>query len=150
MARLVITDHQEHTHIFEISEPVVTIGRADLNDIALDHPSVSRYHSRITVLPGEGTFLADLNSLNGTFVNGRPADNHRLADKDRIAVGIYELVYERPAELTLEIETGSQVDLSEVASAGPLASAPEKAKGDQFERAVKRLPQEVAARLREL
>jgi adenylate cyclase len=150
MPRLVITDHQEHTQIFEISEPVVTLGRADSNDIVLDHPSVSRQHARITIFPEGAVLLADLNSLNGTFVNGRQIKDHQLADRDRVNIGVYELVYERPAELTLEVETGSHVDLAELVSETPLAAAPQEAKGGEVERMVRKLPQAVAERLREL
>ncbi len=72
MARLVITDPEGQTQIFEQSQPSVSIGRAETNDLVLNHPSVSRHHARISLLPGDTTLLVDLGSMNGTMVNGVP------------------------------------------------------------------------------
>src|SRR5690349_3449801 len=115
MARLVITDRQHHAQIFETAASVVTIGRVPSNDVVLDHPSVSRYHARVTVLAQQGPLLTDLQSLNGTFVNGRRIDTYQLAHSDRIEIGIYELSYQDPAEPKLEVEAGSRIDLAQLA-----------------------------------
>ena len=106
MARLVITDPNGQTQIFEITTPTVNIGRAESNDLVLNHPSVSRHHSRLTVLPGENTLLTDLGSLNGTSVNGQQIPEHRLKDHDRIVIGMYEMRYELAMERPLHVETG--------------------------------------------
>jgi adenylate cyclase len=107
MARLLITDPNRETQIFEISNPTVNIGRAGSNDLVLDHPSVSRHHARVSVLPGGTTLVHDLGSLNGVFVNGQPIREHRLADLDRINIGMYELKYEVAAAQPVHIEAGS-------------------------------------------
>ena len=52
MARLVINDPENRNQIFEITGSTVNIGRAEMNDLVLNHPSVSRHHARLTVLPG--------------------------------------------------------------------------------------------------
>lgn len=108
MGRFVITDPQDQTQIFEISTPTVNIGRADSNDLVLNHPSVSRHHARLTVLPGDTTLLNDLGSLNGIFVNGQQIQEHRLGNEDRVNIGMYELKYEAAAEEPLHIEAGSR------------------------------------------
>lgn len=108
MARLVITDPKAQTQIFEISNTTVNIGRAESNDLVLGHPSVSRHHARLTMLPGDTTLLIDLGSLNGTFVNGQPIQEHRLSDQDRAYIGIFELRYEAATEQPLHVEVGSQ------------------------------------------
>lgn len=65
----------------------ITIGRLPENDIVFDHKSVSRNHARITETD-DGTYLIeDLNSKNGTYVNGRKVKGTTtLSPKDRVVV----------------------------------------------------------------
>jgi adenylate cyclase len=107
MPRFVITDPANQNQIFEITGSAVNIGRADSNDLVLPHPSVSRHHARVNLLPGDTTLLIDLGSLNGTFVNGQPTQEHRLADQDRINIGMYELKYEAAVAQDLHVEAGA-------------------------------------------
>lgn len=108
MARFVITDATGQTQIFEIGDSTVNIGRADSNNLVLNHPSVSRHHARLTVLPGDTTLIIDLGSLNGIYVNGQQVHEHPLKDEDRINIGMYELKYEVAAEQPLHIEAGAK------------------------------------------
>jgi predicted component of type VI protein secretion system len=55
---------------FELSKPVVTIGREAGSDIVLEDPQVSRHHARLTQ-QGAGYVVEDLGSTNGSFINGR-------------------------------------------------------------------------------
>lgn len=57
------------TRSLQLQEDVITIGRDASNTITINHPMVSRFHARITGSPA-GYFLQDLNSVNGTYVNG--------------------------------------------------------------------------------
>jgi adenylate cyclase len=125
MARFVITDPSDRTQIFEISSPTISVGRAESNDLILRHPSVSRHHARITELPGDITLLNDLGSLNGTFVNGAPIQEHRLSDQDRVGVGMYELKYEtgRSHDLHIEAAGGSVTDVDGLVGAEDLSTA---------------------------
>jgi adenylate cyclase len=107
MARFVITDPSARTQIFEITSPTISVGRADTNDLVLRHPSVSRHHVRITVLPGDITLLNDLGSMNGTFVNNQQIQEHGLKDQDRVAIGMYELKYETTRAGALHVQAGS-------------------------------------------
>src|SRR5690348_5083020 len=109
MARFVITDPQERTQIFEISTPILSIGRADSNDLVLHDSSESRHHARVSVTGIDTALLVDLGSLNGTFVNGHQVEEHPLADQDQISIGAFELRYELPAEPPLQVEAGSQM-----------------------------------------
>jgi len=113
MARFVITDPSGGTQIFEISTPTVTVGRVETNDLVLRHGSVSRHHARLTTLPGDIALLNDLGSLNGTFVNGRQIQEHRLSDQDRVGVGMFELRYEaaRSHDLHIEPAAGTVTDM---------------------------------------
>ena len=77
---------------------VRTIGRAAGADFIVDAALVSRVHCRLTALPDGGLELRDLDSTNGTFVNGERVETARLASGDRIQVGRVELVSLRDAE----------------------------------------------------
>ena len=67
---------------------VTLIGRAPMNDIVVDMPGVSRMHANIRG-DSPGYWLQDLDSSQGTFVNGNriEGEGQRLRDKDRIQLG---------------------------------------------------------------
>lgn len=69
-----------------------TLGRAAGADFIVDAALVSRVHCRLTVLPGGELELKDLDSTNGTYVNGQRVETARLAPGDRMQVGRLELV----------------------------------------------------------
>ena len=64
----------------------VSLGRVSENRIPINDLSVSRRHC-VIVRQGEAYLLRDLDSHNGTFVNGVPVEEHYLEDGDRIDVG---------------------------------------------------------------
>jgi hypothetical protein len=69
---------------------LTTLGRDDSADIVVDDPGVSRRHSEIRVTndgPHLVTSIRDLNSTNGTFVNGDRITSSRLEDGDRVTIG---------------------------------------------------------------
>ena len=77
-----------------IDGPVLQIGRAPGCDIVLDDRNVSRRHAEIR-RRGPVVVLVDLDSTNGTIVNGRRVREHPLADGDRITLGNSRLTFER-------------------------------------------------------
>jgi hypothetical protein len=71
---------------WELTQPMVSIGRWEDNDVVVDDRWVSRYHAQIHC-QGEHYVIEDLQSKNGTFVNGRRiAEPTVLADGDEIQV----------------------------------------------------------------
>ncbi len=78
--------------VFELGEAELSIGRDSTNLVRLADSLLSRRHCRIA-RADEHFFLTDLESLNGTFVNGRPVREHVLADGDQIAVGESRFVF---------------------------------------------------------
>jgi pSer/pThr/pTyr-binding forkhead associated (FHA) protein len=70
---------------------IKTIGRAPRADFILDAPLVSRLHCRLTAGATE-LEVVDLDSTNGTFVNGSRVPSARLKSGDRLGVGRVELV----------------------------------------------------------
>lgn len=72
-----------------------TVGRATGADFIVDAALVSRVHCRLTALPDGQLEVRDLESTNGTFVNGERIDQAHLTDGDRLQVGRLELVVSR-------------------------------------------------------
>jgi pSer/pThr/pTyr-binding forkhead associated (FHA) protein len=77
---------------------VRTVGRAVGADFIVDAALVSRVHCRLTAFPDGGLELHDMDSTNGTFVNGRRIETARLASGDRVQIGRIELVALRDAD----------------------------------------------------
>ena len=82
---------------YEIDKTEVIIGRTDENDIALDHRSVSRHHSRI-VVDGSRYTVFDNGSANGTFVNDEEYASVELKSGDVIELGHVKLRFVPPGE----------------------------------------------------
>ena len=93
MRKLNVSSPSGGTTSYELAEPVITIGRAPDNLIQLDEPSVSSRHAQISVT-GETYELRDLNSTNGTRVNGESTTSVTLQIGDRIKFGKLEACFE--------------------------------------------------------
>jgi pSer/pThr/pTyr-binding forkhead associated (FHA) protein len=77
---------------FTIEDDRVSIGRSPDAGVFLDDVTVSRNHA-LLVRRRDGLYIDDLGSLNGTYVNRRRIESHRLEDGDEIQVGKYKLSY---------------------------------------------------------
>lgn len=77
---------------FALDKEVMTIGRKEGNDVRIDNLAVSGHHAKLLTIFGD-SFLEDLNSTNGTFVNGRSIHKHALKNGDVITIGKHELRY---------------------------------------------------------
>ena len=77
---------------FPLDGDRLTVGRRPDSDIFLDDVTVSRDHA-ILVRRGSDYYLDDCGSLNGTYVNRRRIESHRLVDGDELQVGKYKLAY---------------------------------------------------------
>ena len=77
---------------FALDEERVSIGRSPDAGVFLDDVTVSRNHA-LLVRRRDGLYIDDLGSLNGTYVNRRRIESHRLEDGDEIQVGKYKLSY---------------------------------------------------------
>jgi nucleotide-binding universal stress UspA family protein len=76
-----------------LGEATLTIGRLPGNDVLVADPKASRKHAEIRPA-GNGFMLVDLQSTNGTRVNGTNVGEHILVDGDRIAIGATEFRFE--------------------------------------------------------
>jgi pSer/pThr/pTyr-binding forkhead associated (FHA) protein len=92
MARLVLEHEGYVLRDYPLYRGGITIGRGKDNTVMLSHPEVSGYHARIDK-KGPDYILTDLQSTNGTLVNGRKVFSHRLSHGDRLSVGKNTLLF---------------------------------------------------------
>jgi pSer/pThr/pTyr-binding forkhead associated (FHA) protein len=77
---------------FQVAGEQMRIGRSPDAEVFLDDVTVSRNHA-LLVRRREGLFIDDLGSLNGTYVNRRRIESHKLVDGDELQIGKYKLTY---------------------------------------------------------
>lgn len=77
---------------YPLAKDALSIGRLDSCDIVLSDTGVSRKHAEVR-REGDEWVIVDLNSTNGTIVNGKTVRRHRLAQGDRIEVGETTIEY---------------------------------------------------------
>ena len=133
MAKLVLSLNGVVQGEYELDKERLTIGRKPENDIPIDNLAVSGKHALvITIL--DDSFLEDLGSTNGTYVNGKLIKKHALKDGDVVAIGKHELKYvnehatadDDEFEKTMIIKPGSAsaavaaAKAAEKAGAGPV------------------------------
>jgi len=101
-----ILEGMERGRVLEGLRPPITIGREEDNAIQLNDERVSRFHAKIQE-NGDRIILTDLESTNGTRVNGHAAKMHVLQIGDHISVGRCLLLYGSPAEIEANIKQRS-------------------------------------------
>ena len=79
-----------------LDHDIVTIGRKSDNNIQLNDTTVSSHHAKIINSP-QNVYLLDLDSTNGTYVNGKVVREHILSEGDVIMVGVHKLFFEANA-----------------------------------------------------
>ncbi|MDA8390521.1 MAG: FHA domain-containing protein [Gammaproteobacteria bacterium] len=89
-----LTVKLDHTIIKQINLPQgdLSIGRRVTHGLVLEDSSVSADHATIFTV-GQDSFLKDLNSTNGTFINNRRVNKHHLKHGDTIVIGKHIIVY---------------------------------------------------------
>ena len=93
MPKLILTTQAKGKVAYEFAERSITIGRAPDNMIVIDDPSVSNRHALLE-LSGETYRLKDLDSTNGTKVNGVPITETVLRFEDRVRFAAIEARFE--------------------------------------------------------
>jgi len=92
MPRLVILNQVEGFRVFDLENEKTVIGRGDDADLMLPNISVSRHHAQISLESGLAT-IVDLQSSNGTIVNGQRVTTAPLSSGDEILLGKFNIVY---------------------------------------------------------
>lgn len=92
MAKLVIKLNNNIVDHVELRQGDMKIGRKSSCDIHLDNLSVSGEHVNIFTI-GDDSFVQDLGSTNGTYVNNKKIVKHHLKNEDQVAIGKYRLTF---------------------------------------------------------
>ncbi len=90
---LVVASGQTAGTRFELVKESTTAGRHENSDVLLDDVSVSRHHAVFTRTASGRVTLRDLNSLNGTYVNGARVEELALHSADEVQIGKFKLVF---------------------------------------------------------
>jgi pSer/pThr/pTyr-binding forkhead associated (FHA) protein len=90
--RLVLSTAGRMLREVSVDRPRLSIGRRAYNDLMLDDLTVSGEHAVLHRVRGE-TVIQDLNSRNGTLVDGVPVTRRALVDGDHIEIGVYTLLF---------------------------------------------------------
>lgn len=92
MPSLFVVRGNDQGHRWELTDPVVGLGRDSTNPIRLHDTEVSRRHAEIRIT-ADACLLVDLGSSNGSFVNGQRVERHELTSGDRVQLGSTLLLF---------------------------------------------------------
>src|SRR3954468_21303874 len=112
----------------QLTKDRTTLGRRPYNDIVIDNLAVSGEHA-VLQMTGNEVYLEDLNSTNGTYINGKAVKKQLLQNNDTVEIGKYKIKYMNEApgatyEKILIMKAGSVPPLAPAApSATPAASS---------------------------
>jgi len=106
---LFVTEKGKTTHEMRCDKPRLLIGRSEHNDLTIDSRFVSRHHM-LLVRHGSTTFLMDLNSTNGSYVNSRRVSNQVLIDNDVITIGNHRIKFCDPHAKRRDVLEGAEFD----------------------------------------
>lgn len=141
MARLILSLDGQVLAEYNMTKERYTVGRLPDNDVRIDNAAVSGHHGLIINILND-SFLEDLNSTNGTYVNGKLIKKHALTHGDVITIGHHHLRFvdsqvesseQDEFERTLVIQPGQvnearlKAATDSVAPAQPAAAAPSPA-----------------------
>ena len=92
MSKLVVSLDGVVIKEVQITKDKTSLGRRPYNDIVIDNLAVSGEHAVLQMV-GQDVFIEDLNSTNGTYINGKAVKKQLLAQNDTIEIGKYKIKY---------------------------------------------------------
>jgi pSer/pThr/pTyr-binding forkhead associated (FHA) protein len=98
----------------QIIKDKTTLGRRPYNDIVIDNLAVSGEHAVLQMV-GQDVFIEDLNSTNGTYINGKAVKKQLLAHNDTVEIGKYKIKY--------LVDDGTDYEKTQVLRPGAQAAA---------------------------
>jgi len=111
----------------QLTKDRTTLGRRPYNDIVIDNLAVSGEHA-VMQMSGADVFLEDLNSTNGTYVNGKAIKKQQLQNGDTVEIGKYKIKFVNDNfadkhEKTMVINSGAVVEPPAAAPVAPVGNA---------------------------
>ncbi len=124
MAKLILSVDGTVLKEISLAKERTTLGRKPHNDIQVDNLAVSGEHAAIITILND-SFIEDLNSTNGTLVNGKPIKKHFLQNNDVIEIGKHKLKYfnDTPVQ-TAAADFERTMIIRKPAAAAPAPAAP--------------------------
>ena len=104
----------------QITKDKTTLGRRPYNDIVIDNLAVSGEHAVLQMV-GSDVFIEDLNSTNGTYINGKAVKKQLLAHNDTVEVGKYKIKF--------MVEDGTDYEKTMIMKPGAMSSGAQGAYG---------------------
>jgi pSer/pThr/pTyr-binding forkhead associated (FHA) protein len=92
MPKMIVSIDEVVIKEVQITKDRTTLGRRPYNDIVIDNLAVSGEHA-VILMTGADIFLEDLNSTNGTYVNGKAVKKPQLRHGDGIEIGKYKIKF---------------------------------------------------------
>lgn len=93
MTYVILRHHQQPENFVELTSGEITLGRSANNHICLDDTTVSGHHAKIFTYFCV-SYIEDLDSTNGTYVNGKRVKKHLLKPGDNVHLGKYQFTVE--------------------------------------------------------
>ncbi len=106
----------------QITKDKTTLGRRPYNDIVIDNLAVSGEHAVLQMV-GADVFIEDLNSTNGTYINGKAIKKQLLSHNDTVEIGKYKIKY--------LVEDGTDYEKTMIMKPGAAAATPGAAQSYQ-------------------
>jgi predicted component of type VI protein secretion system len=108
MAEVALTFGGKEIKTYQLTKPATVVGRDASVDIVIDNLGVSRSHCQF-LRRGTAFILQDMNSSNGTYVNGQKVGEHYLNNGDQVMVGKYVLVYKNEQQSTADVAAAEKI-----------------------------------------
>lgn len=149
MTTIIVTheNNEVDEHVFEPEIRTITIGRRSTNDVCVPNLSVSGTHAKI-MLSDSGAMVEDLNSTNGTYINGRLISRQLLKDGEDIVMGRIRITYvaapadinddsmlDEPLTLTAKAETADPAGHSAIDAVAPRVDDEQLVSAEEFDAA---------------
>ena len=138
MATLQLTFNGDLVQEYYLDKDTFSIGRKSDNDVVIDNLAVSGHHAKVLTILND-SFIEDLNSTNGTYVNGTLIQKQPLKNNDLIKIGKHEIKYINEAATSDDQFEKTMIIMPDA------AGMPESEGDAELEQSVNKIASEIAS-----